>query len=97
MDEYLSAFGIEAFSHDYTKDVEFCRKHPCDFMKPHRFANGVLTYRCMNQNLWSRTGLEKEILQNLNEGCFEALEACARCFGVPCAGERKRNEDSHHK
>lgn len=86
-DELLSACGIvPGFSKDYTKDEEFCKKHPCDYMVPYRFPNGTLTYKCTNEAMWERFGIRKKILQNLNEGCFEQ---CARCSGLACYGERK--------
>ena len=78
--------------HDYSKDEEFCRKHPCDYMEPYRKPDGSLTYLCTNEVAWKRWGVEKEILQNLNDG---VKEQCARCAGLPCIGQRKPDEDRH--
>ena len=72
--------------HDYSKDNEFCQKHPCDFMKPHRLPNGTLTYLCTNEEAWERWGIKEKVLESLNEGC---LQQCARCGGLPCLGQRK--------
>ena len=71
---------------DYSKDEEFCRENPCDYMEPYRKPDGSLTYLCANRGLWKRLGVEAEILQNLNDG---GMEQCARSAGLPCKGGRK--------
>lgn len=81
--------GVSMPDKDYTKDEEFCKKHPCDFMKPHRLLNGKSTYLCTNEEAWERWGVKEKVLESLNEGC---LEQCARCAGLPCLGQRKENK-----
>ncbi len=81
--------GVSMPDKDYTKDKEFCKKHPCDFMKPHRLLNGKSTYLCTNEEAWERWGIKEKVLESLNEGC---LEQCARCAGLPCLGQRKENK-----
>lgn len=75
-----------ASEHDYSKDEEFCRKHPCDYMEPYIKPDGSLTYLCTNEGAWKLWGVEAKILQHLNDG---GLEQCARCGGLPCKGFRK--------
>jgi len=78
--------GVSLPDWDYAKDEEFCKKYPCDFMKPYRLPSGTLTYICTNSDLWERWGIKEEILRNLNENI---KEVCARCAGLPCKGQRK--------
>lgn len=81
--------GVSMPDKDYTKDEEFCKKHPCDFMKPYRLPSGTLTYLCTNEDAWERWGVKDEILRNQNNGI---KEVCARCAGLPCLGQRKENK-----
>lgn len=85
-DAFLKAFGIEGNIQDYTKDEEFCRKHPCDYMKPHRFPNGKLIYCCTDSNVWERCGITQDVLRDFNE---HGIEMCARHLGIPCRGGSK--------
>ena len=87
-DELLKAYGIEqGFSKDYSNDNEFCKRHPCDYMKPYRLPTGELTYRCTNANLWEMMGLKDIVLRNLNDGGYEQ---CVRCSGIPCRGDSRK-------
>ena len=81
--------GVSMPDKDYTKDEEFCKKHPCDFMKPYRLPSGTLTYLCTNEEAWERWGIKDEIFRNQNNGI---KEVCARCAGLPCLGQRKENK-----
>ena len=78
--------GVSMPDKDYTKDEEFCKKHPCDFMKPYRLPSGTMVYLCTNVELWKRCGIMERIHQDINEG---GKELCARCAGLPCKGQRK--------
>ena len=78
--------GVYMPDKDYTKDEEFCKKYPCDYMKPHRMSRGTLVFVCTNEEAWERWGILDEVLAELNEG---ARPMCARCAGLPCKGQRK--------
>lgn len=81
--------GVSMPDKDYTKDEEFCKKHPCDFMKPYRLPSGTMVYLCTNVELWERCGIMERIHQDINEG---GKELCARCAGLPCKGQRKETK-----
>lgn len=77
---------------DYTKDEEFCRQHPCDFMEPYLSRGGNVIYTCANSEMWERWGIKEEILKNLNE---KSKPLCARCSGISCKGSRKKEANKH--
>lgn len=78
--------GVSLPDKDYTKDDEFSKKYPCDYMKPHHLPRGTLTYICTNEEAWKRWGILDVVLADLNAG---SKPLCARCAGLPCKGQRK--------
>lgn len=81
--------GVSMPDKDYTKDEEFCKKYPCDYLKPHHLPRGTLTYICTNEEAWKRWGILEEVLREFNAG---KKPLCARCAGLPCLGQRKENK-----